>query len=205
MKEDNIAVKEITYFHESAIQEFKRTDLYRKYKFEDKKFLKKLEHIEKNQHILALYQKEKFKELNEDIQQILKLIQPKEKKYIPKKPLRQPASIKHLNLLILFKDKYPGKKVFRVRFLVSCLILTFTGMRISECGQLTKKDIDHLIKNQYIEVFRPKTKDFHNYLCTPESLKYFQKLNTEINLIFQDSDKLNGGYNTNAYTKFMNN
>ena len=39
MKEDNHAVKDIIYFKDSAINEFKRTDLYRKYGFDNKNFL----------------------------------------------------------------------------------------------------------------------------------------------------------------------
>lgn len=77
-------------------------------------------------------------------------------------------------------------------------------MRISECAKLTKKDVDQLISSRKIEVFRPKTKDYHTYLCTTESIKYFYKLEEEIDLVFQKHETLCGGHLVTNYTKFMN-
>lgn len=77
-------------------------------------------------------------------------------------------------------------------------------MRISECAKLTKKDLDTLISFRKVQVFRPKTKDYHTYLCTHESLKYFHKLQNEIDFFFQKHETLCGGHRVSNYTKFMN-
>ncbi len=136
--------------------------------------------------------------------QKLKLALSKITKHKLQQPFQIAISISYLNLLILVNHRYPWRCISRARFLVTCVILTFTGMRISECGKLTKKDIYSLIKYQNVEVYRSKTKDYYRYLCTKESLKYFQLIGPEIEIIFLKSNKLNGGYTHEYYSKFIN-
>ena len=202
---DNYAADQIYHFHERVVEDL--TDgLTQKMPG----FYKKLKEIEKNQHILAKDQQLRFdsqdrkvEEVQQTTRQILEYVQPLSKQRVPKKPLRNPASIEHLSALILFKDKVPGKRLQRARFLVTCLVLTFTGMRILECAKLTKKDIDELISSQKVKVFRSKTKDHHTYLCTFESLKYFHKLRDEIDLVFQNHRTFCGDCHISNYMAFI--
>ena len=189
---DNFAANQISKFHKQSIQDHANL-----LSSESSLLLKELQRIEKNQYLLAEFlndrlnsQDQKIDEVQQTTRQILESVQPPTKKRVIQKPLRAPASIQHLVLLILCKDTIPGRRIYKARFLVTCLILTFTGMRISECAKLTKKEIHQLLSSQKVQVFRSKTKDYHTYLCTEESLKYFDQLKEEIEMVFQKHDTL---------------
>jgi integrase len=123
----------------------------------------------------------------------------------PSALLRRDGVNKDLFKQILETNKqYKQRSLPYSRFILTCTILYFTGMRISEIGLLTKNDILHLLHHGEVIVKRSKNNDVHKYKAPTFCKDYIPILEKHIQIVFTANQTVKGSILHSTYIKSIN-
>jgi integrase len=112
----------------------------------------------------------------------------------------------HINKLLIIKKKKKSSQFCLDRFVLTAVILFFTGMRISEASSLTQDNLKTLIETKKVVVWRSKTKDYHSYAMGKKGVEIFQtsRIQSCISSVFKKNKCIKGNISIHAFTKIFN-
>jgi len=128
-----------------------------------------------------------LEEINEGIQEIKKIITPKQKIKRDVLPLRDPVR----------KDLFPfflsnagnsfkyQKDLKRSQCRIAYTILYHVGLRINEIRHLTEKDITDAISSSQFSIIHHKTKQPHIHILSKRAIKDFKSLELDFIIVFE--------------------
>ena len=127
-----------------------------------------------------------------------------ERRSVCKLPLRKALSASEFSQILGCKRSKNCCRGTHSRFILTCAVLYFTGMRVNESGILTRKDLEFLIKNLYLQVYRQKTHDTHMYHISSSGARVLSSLTSHIDEVFHDSTTLRGSTTPRVFSRFVN-
>lgn len=90
------------------------------------------------------------------------------------------------------------------RFRVAVTLLFFTGARVNEIKNCTEKEVYSLLKDRVIIINQSKTQSLRKVVLGEKAIKYFKKLEKDIDTVFSSYESLGGNHSSISFIKFVN-
>lgn len=163
-----------------------------------------LKTIELNQRVLKYQADQNLALVRGDTAEIIDAVTKKKKAKIQKKPLRNAAPRALINKIINSKPRRKQHRITHSRFVLVCAICYFTGMRLNECGNLQRHQIEELVETGFVSTQRSKTSDFHIYRVSESAKVKLNQMQKHLNTVFLTHITLNGNISENSLIRSVN-
>jgi site-specific recombinase XerD/transposase InsO family protein len=181
----NFLIKE----EEVEFLENKFEKILREFKTEQKEIKDQTNRIEFNQHIKSLIDNRNYQKLMNYIVEIDQKVTKKQKKKHVTKPLREPIGKEIFQGLLEQHKGINKKRGSFYRFRLVTVLLYFTGMRLSEIGNLTEKQIRELQHKHKTQIFSSKQNKMIFVVVSNQIKPVLDKMETDILYTFYESFK----------------
>lgn len=106
----------------------------------------------------------------------------------------------------IMKSKRKPKECFLLhsRFRVAVTLLFFTGARVNEIRNFTKKDFDALLKTHEIFFHQTKTNRQRSVPIGMKALEHFKAIEHDVIVVFEKQATLGGNFTSLQWIKFIN-
>ena len=166
--------------------------------------------IELNQHLAILIEQKNHQRLLDYIIQIDKKVSQKPKIKHKPKPLREPIN-KNIFYQLIQLPKAPHKRYSSYcRFFLFFVILYFTGMRLSEVGDLTEQQVYELQNTQKTQIYASKQNKMIYVVVSKQIQPVLKQIEIEISTTFFDSyqihqkDVIRHTFNNHTFVAWYN-
>lgn len=143
-----------------------------------------------------------------DVKQDLEIIKqavvkPAKEKQLSK-PLREPLT-KDIFLYLLARQREPNEwRLSYSRFRVATVILWYTGLRLNEIRNFTRREIETLMYTYELQVYQPKVNKHKKVLMPPNGAETLYMMKDDIDVVFAAHETLSGTSNPLSWIRFMN-
>jgi len=129
---------------------------------------------------------------SEKLDKILTYVKPCKSKVRNKVAKRDAITAKIFKEILCMKKRKYMSQIMFFRFKILCCVLYYTGMRISEAGSLTKKQLECLIYTKSVQVYCTKIKDYVRYYMSSGGVTALKRFAIKFDLVFAKKDYLGG-------------
>ena len=132
-----------------------------------------------------------IQETRNDILQ--KLQEKKHKKVQPTRLLERDAvSLEFYDLIMKIERKQRQRYISYSRFRVAITLLFFTGARVNEISNLTRAQVDKLLKDKILIINQSKTKSQRKVILGQKAINHLNALKKDIDMVFMKNENLSG-------------
>lgn len=161
--------------------------------------------VNNNLNLIRTENLEQFTSIKNDLNELKDgLLKKREKPMKKSKPLRD-AIQKDCFFQMVYKPILRCEhKLAYSRFRISIILLFYSGLRLNEIKNLTKKDLFEIMKTLELQIYQSKVNRYKKVLFAEACAQLLEDFQENIDIIFKENEFLGGGISNLSWIRFIN-